>query len=104
MYIGVNGMRIERNVVRLSQLDERVELKASINIFGQKIHAKSRKIHSSISLEAANDIKCMHGIDMMSMMISELQDEMTAEMDREILDTILNRRALVIKREFVYHV
>lgn len=97
-------MRIERNVVRLSQLDERIELKASINIIGQKIHAKSRKIHSSISLEASNDIKCMHGIDMMSIMISELQDEMTAEMDKEILDTILNRRTLVIKREFVYHV
>lgn len=104
MYIGVNGMRIERNVVRLSQLDERVELKASINIIGQKIHAKSRKIHSSVSLEAASDIKCMHGIDMMSMLISGLQDEMTQEMDRDIIDTILNRMALVIKREFVYHV
>ncbi len=97
-------MRIERNVVRLSQLDERVELKASINIVGQKIHAKTRKIHSSISLEASNDMKCMHGIDMMSMLISGLQDEMTAEMDNEIINTILNRRALVIKREFVYHV
>lgn len=97
-------MRIERNVVRLSQLDERVELKASINIFGQKINARHRTIKSSISLEAANDIKCMHGIDMMSMLISGLQDEMTQEMDNEILNTILNRRALVIKREFVYNV
>lgn len=104
MYIGVNGMRIERNVVRLSQLDERVELKASINIIGQKIHARHRTIKSSISLEAANDIKCMNGIDMMSMLISGLQDEMTQEMDNEILNTILNRRALVIKKEFVYHV
>ena len=97
-------MRIERNVVRLSQLDERVELKASINIIGQKIHARHRMIHSSVSLEAASDIKCMHGIDMMDMLISGLQDEMTAEMDKEIIDTILNRRSLVIKREFVYHV
>ena len=104
MYIGVNGMRIERNVVRLSQLDEKIELQASISIIGQNIHARSRKIHSSISLEASNDIKCMHGIDMMSMLISGLQDEMTAEMDKEIIDTILNRRSLVIKREFVYHV
>lgn len=104
MYIGVNGMRIERNVVRLSQLDERVELKASINIIGQKIHARHRKIHSSVSLEAASDMKCMHGMDMMSMMVSALQNEMTAEIDKEILDTILNRRNLVIKREFVYHV
>lgn len=104
MYIGVNGMRIERNVVRLSQLDERIELKASISIIGQKIHAKSRKIHSSISLESYNDIQCMHGIDMMSMLVSGLQNEMTQEIDKEILNTILNRRTLVIKREFVYHV
>jgi hypothetical protein len=96
-------MRIERNVVRLSQLDDRLELKASINIIGQKIHARHRKINSSFSLEASNDIKCVHGIDMMSMMISELQNEMTTEMDNEILNTILNRKALVIKREFVYH-
>lgn len=104
MYIGVNGMRIERNVVRLSQLDERIELKASINIISQKINARHRTIKSSISLEASNDIKCMHGTDVMSMLISGLQNEMTTEIDNEILNNILNRRALVIKREFVYHV
>ena len=43
-------------------------------------------------------------MDMMSMLVSSLQNEMTEEMDREIIDTILNRKALVIKREFVYHV
>ena len=97
-------MRIERNVVRLSQLDERIELKASINIISQKINARHRTIKSSISLEASNDIKCMHGTDVMSMLISGLQNEMTTEIDNEILNNILNRRALVIKREFVYHV
>lgn len=51
----------------------------------QSIVAKTRKLGASFSLESAEDIKRMQGIDMMSEIVKTLQYEMTAEMDRETL-------------------
>ena len=38
----------------------------------QPIHARSRKLHSSFTLEAQQDIKAMRGIDMMQSMLNSL--------------------------------
>ena len=51
----------------------------------QSIVAKTRKLAASFSLESAADIKAMQGIEMMTEMINVLQQEMTAEMDRETI-------------------
>ena len=57
----------------------------------QPIHVGTRKLHSSFSVEAKQDIKAMRGIDMMQSMINCLADEMTAEIDKEVIRTILDR-------------
>lgn len=49
------------------------------------IEAKSRKLAASFSLEAAQDIRAMHGIDVEREMVNVLQYEITAELDRELL-------------------
>jgi hypothetical protein len=49
------------------------------------IEAKSRKLAASFSLEAAQDIKAMQGIDIEKEMVSMLQYEIQAELDRELL-------------------
>jgi len=49
------------------------------------ITAKTRKLAASFSLEAAQDVKAMHGIDIEREMVQFLQYEVTAEMDREIV-------------------
>jgi len=49
------------------------------------ITAKSRKLAASFSLEAAQDVKAMHGIDIEREMVNFLQYEITAEMDRELI-------------------
>jgi len=52
------------------------------------IEAKTRKLAASFSLEAAQDIKAMHGIDIEREMVNVLQYEITAELDRELLTSI----------------
>lgn len=49
------------------------------------IEAKTRKLAASFSLEAAQDIRAMQGIDIEREMVNILQYEITAELDREIL-------------------
>lgn len=49
------------------------------------ITAKSRKLAASFSLEAAQDVKAMHGIDVEREMVQFLQYEITAELDRELI-------------------
>ena len=63
----------------------------------QSIVAKSRKLSASFSLESAEDIKRMQGVDMMTEMVKMLQYEMTAELDRE---TIGHCKNLCVKKTF----
>lgn len=49
------------------------------------IEAKTRKLAASFSLESAQDIRAMHGIDVEREMVNVLQYEITAELDRELL-------------------
>jgi len=49
------------------------------------IEAQTRKIATSFSLEAAQDIKAMHGVEIERDMVNVLQYEITAELDRQLL-------------------
>jgi len=52
------------------------------------ITAKTRKLGASYSLESAQDVKAMHGVDMEREMVNTLQYEIQAELDREMLATV----------------
>lgn len=49
------------------------------------IEAATRKLGASYTLESAQDIKVMHGIDIEREMVQVLQYEITAELDRELI-------------------
>lgn len=51
----------------------------------QAIEAKTRKLAASFSLEAAQDIRAMHGLDIEKEMVDVLHYEVLAEMDRELV-------------------
>ena len=51
----------------------------------QPVVSKTRKLGASFSIESAEDIKRMQGIDMMSEIVKTIQYEMTAEIDRETI-------------------
>jgi len=53
-----------------------------------QVEAKTRKLRSRWSLEVAQDIKAMHGLDIEEEMMDVLAYEITAEIDREIVQSI----------------
>lgn len=59
-----------------------------LRIDQQAIEAITRKLAASFSLEAAQDIKAMHGVDIEREMVNVLQYEITAELDRELLGSL----------------
>jgi hypothetical protein len=50
-----------------------------------QVEAKTRKLRSRWSLEVAQDLKAMHGLDLEEEMLDILAYEITAEIDREIV-------------------
>ena len=61
-----------------------------VNMTVEKAHveAVTRKLRSRWSVEVAQDLKAMHGLDLEEEMLDILAYEITAEIDREIIDTI----------------
>jgi len=60
----------------------------SMTIEKAQVEAKTRKLRSRWSLEVAQDIKAMHGLDLEEEMMDVLAYEITAEIDREIVQSI----------------
>ena len=85
-------IRVERAKNTINEINgiEQFSL-GNFSFFRQPIRVKTRKLHSSFSLESQQDIKDMRGIDMMQSMIDSLAYEMTTEIDNEIIRTILDR-------------
>lgn len=94
MYLGIDGMRIrldrEKNTINEINGIEQISL-GNFSFFRQPIRVGTRKLHSSFSVEAQQDIKMMSGIDMMQSMLDSLTNEMTAEIDKETIRRILDR-------------
>lgn len=53
-----------------------------------QVEAKTRKLRSRWSLEVAQDLKAMHGLDLEEEMLDILAYEITAEIDRELVNAI----------------
>ena len=60
----------------------------NMTIEKSQVEAKTRKLRSRWSLEVAQDLKAMHGLDLEEEMMDALSYEITAEIDRELMDTI----------------
>jgi len=60
----------------------------NMTIEKSEIEANTRKLRSRWSLEVAQDIKAMHGLDIEDEMMDVLAYEITAEIDREIVQAI----------------
>lgn len=93
-------MRIVRDTSISSMKD--FENPLSILFSKQSIYAKSRHIKSTWTLEASNDLKSMCGIDLMSSMIQSLQYEMQSEIDKEIINHIMNKQRFNFIKEMVF--
>jgi hypothetical protein len=71
----------------------------SVQILRQAVEAKSRKLQARWTFEAAQDAQSQHGIDVEAEIMAALAQEITAEIDQEIL---LSLRQLAAT-EFTYN-
>ena len=60
----------------------------SIQILKQTVQAKSRKLSARWTFEAAQDAQSMHGIDVEAEIMAALAQEITTEIDQEILNSL----------------
>ena len=70
----------------------------SVQLLKQAVEAKTRKLQARWTFEAAQDANSMHGIDVEAEIMAALAQEITAEIDQEIL---LSLRSLA-NTEFTY--
>jgi hypothetical protein len=70
----------------------------SVQILKQAVEAKTRRLQARWTFEAAQDAQSMHGIDVEAEIMAALAQEITAEIDQEIL---LSLRSLA-STEFTY--
>jgi len=71
----------------------------SVQILKQAVEARTRKLQARWTFEAAQDAQAMHGIDIEAEIMAALAQEITAEIDQEIL---LSLRTLA-STEFTYN-
>ncbi len=71
----------------------------SVQILKQVVEAKTRKLQARWTFEAAQDAQAMHGIDVEAEIMAALAQEITAEIDQEILYSL---RSLA-STEFTYN-
>jgi len=60
----------------------------SIQILKQTVEAKTRKLSARWTFEAAQDAQSMHGIDVEAEIMAALAQEITAEIDQEVLNSL----------------
>ncbi len=70
--------------------------KLSIQILKQTVEAKTRKLSARWTFEAAQDAQAQQGIDIEAEIMAALAQEITAEIDQEVLRSLSNLSATVL--------
>jgi hypothetical protein len=68
-----------------ASMEGEIGRKLSIQILKQTVEAKTRKMSARWTFEAAQDAQAMHGLDVEAEIMAALAQEITAEIDQEIL-------------------
>jgi hypothetical protein len=71
----------------------------SVQILKQAVEAKTRKLQARWTFESAQDAQAMHGIDVEAEIMAALAQEITAEIDQEILLSL----ATLAATEYTYN-
>jgi hypothetical protein len=71
-----------------SALEAQAGRKLSIQVLKQTVEAKTRKLSARWTFEAAQDANSMHGLDVEAEIMQALAQEITAEIDQEVLTSL----------------
>ena len=80
----------ERTANNTATLEGQAGKRMSIQILKQTVEAKSRKLSARWTFEAAQDAQSQHGIDIEAEIMAALAQEITAEIDQEVLGSLRN--------------
>jgi hypothetical protein len=73
-----------------SALEAEAGNKLSIQVLKQTVEAKTRKLSARWTFEAAQDAQAMHGLDVEAEIMAALAQEITAEIDQEVIGSLLS--------------
>jgi hypothetical protein len=72
-----------------ASLEAEAGRRLSIQVLKQTVEAKTRKLSARWTFEAAQDAQAMHGLDVEAEIMQALAQEITAEIDQEVLTSLL---------------
>jgi len=73
-----------------SSLEGQAGKKMNIQILKETVEAKSRKLSARWTFEAAQDAQAIHGVDVEAEIMAALAQEITAEIDQEVIGSLIN--------------
>jgi hypothetical protein len=85
---GYSGNATTDRAEATSVLEGRAGRKLNIQVLKQTVEAKTRKLSARWTFEAAQDAQAMHGLDVEAEIMAALAQEITAEIDQEILSSL----------------
>jgi hypothetical protein len=85
---GYSGDASSGTATSTSTLEADAGRKMSIQVLKQTVEAKTRKLSARWTFEAAQDANSMHGLDVEAEIMQALAQEITAEIDQEILNSL----------------
>ena len=85
---GYSGNPTSDRAEATSVLEGQAGRKLNIQVLKQTVEAKTRKLSARWTFEAAQDAQAMHGLDVEAEIMAALAQEITAEIDQEILASL----------------
>ena len=85
---GYSGDAGTNRATATSALEGEAGKKLSIQVLKQTVEAKSRKLSARWTFESAQDAQSMHGLDVEAEIMQALAQEITAEIDQEIISSL----------------
>ena len=85
---GYSGNATSGKADSTSTLEAEAGRALSIQVLKQTVEAKTRKLSARWTFEAAQDAQSMHGLDVEAEIMQALAQEITAEIDQEILTSL----------------
>ena len=96
---GTGGTQATYQGAATSALEAEGGRSISVQILKQTVEARTRKLQARWTFEAAQDAQSMHGIDVEAEIMAALAQEITAEIDQEILYSLRSLAA----EDFAYN-
>jgi len=85
---GYSGAAADDRAAGTAALEGNAGNRLSIQIVKETVEAKSRKMSARWTFEAAQDAQAMHGIDVEAEILAALAQEITTEIDQEVLTSL----------------